>query len=245
MILPYGDEPNPEGFTPWITLALIAVNVAVYFLFSVPAMDQAIAWSGPGIDDYLQFSLAHGLPSQQTAYDLVVFNHGFRMADFHPADVLSSLFLHGGFMHLFGNMLFLWIYADNIEHRLGRFNFLGVYLGGGAAACIVYGLLTDDPTIPLVGASGAISAVLGMYWILYPNNRIKFFGFFFPFFVGRFQISARWVLLFYLVVENLLPQVSGAQTGVAYGAHLGGFAAGVLVAFLVPKPSIEDQIYLS
>lgn len=241
MFLPYADEPNPKGFKPWVTLALIAVNVAVYILITMPSSGQALVWAGDGTDEYLQFSLLHGLPSAQSAYDLIVFEHGFRMSSFQFDDMTTSIFLHGGLMHLFGNMLFLWIYGDNVEHRLGRMRFFGVYIIGGFVSCLVYGLLADDPSIPLVGASGAISTVLGAYWIWFPDNRIKFFGFFFPFFVGRFQISARWVLLFYVVVENLLPQLMGGASATAYGAHLGGFAFGVLVAFVF-KPHEQTMI---
>ena len=118
-------------------------------------------------------------------------------------------------MHLFGNMLFLFIYADNIEHHFGHLKSLWIYVLGGAASCVIYGLWAADPTVPLIGASGAISAVLGLYWILFPDHRIKFFVAFFPFYVGRLQLSARWVL-FYLVAENLLPAlVLGAASPTA------------------------------
>ena len=243
MFLPYGDEPNPEGFTPWVTWLLIAANCAIFFLITVPATDAPLVWSAAGGDAYLEYSYLKGLPSQQTAYDLIVFNHGFRMAAFNPNDILTSLFLHGGLMHLFGNMLFLYIYADNIEHHFGHLNFLWIYLLGGAASCVIYGLWAADPTVPLIGASGAISAVLGLYWILFPNHRIKFFVALFPFYVGRLQLSARWVLLFYLVAENLLPKLLGSGGSVAYGAHLGGFAAGVVCAFLIPKLARDEITY--
>ena len=235
MFLPYGDEPNPERFVPWMTWLLIAVNCAVYFLITVPAAQAPLVWTATGGDAYLEYSMLKGLSSQQSAYDLMVYNHGFRMAEFRLDAIASSLFLHGGLMHLVGNMLFLYIYADNIEHYFGHMKFLAVYLFGGAASCVIYGLWAADPSVPLIGASGAISAGLGLYWILFPEHRIKFFVVLFPFYVGRLQISARWVLLFYVVAENLLPKLAGVGSGVAYGAHLGGFAAGVCCAFLLSK----------
>ena len=192
MFLPYGDEPNPERFVPWMTWLLIAVNCAVYFLITVPAAQAPLVWTATGGDAYLEYSMLKGLSSQQSAYDLMVYNHGFRMAEFRLDAIASSLFLHGGLMHLVGNMLFLYIYADNIEHYFGHMKFLAVYLFGGAASCVIYGLWAADPSVPLIGASGAISAVLGLYWILFPEHRIKFFVVLFPFYVGRLQISARW-----------------------------------------------------
>ena len=235
MFLPYADEPNPYRYTPWVTYGLLAVNVAVYLLVTIPASDLPINWANA--QDYRDFMVSHNAWPRGNAYDLMVFEYGFRMAAFQVSDLLTSMFLHGGFMHLAGNMLFLWIYGDNIEHRLGRFRFLVAYLVGGMASCVIYGLMASDPTIPLVGASGAISTVLGGYWVLFPDNRIKCFVVFAPFYVGRLEIKARWVLLFYVLVENLLPQLQGTEDGVAYGAHLGGFVAGVLVAFLAPKVS--------
>ena len=243
MFLPYGDDPNPKGFIPWVTWLLIAANCAIFFLVTIPATDAPLVWSAAGGDAYLEYSYLKGLPSRQTAYDLIVFNHGFRMSAFNPNDLMTSLFLHGGLMHLFGNMLFLFIYADNIEHHFGHLKFLGIYLLGGAASCVIYGLWAADPTVPLIGASGAISAVLGLYWILFPDHRIKFFVALFPFYIGRLQLSARWVLLFYLVAENLLPKLLGAGGSVAYGAHLGGFAAGVVCAFLIPKLTRDEIRY--
>jgi membrane associated rhomboid family serine protease len=174
-------------------------------------------------------------------YDLFVFEHGYRTATPQVADLLTSMFLHGGFMHLVGNMLFLWIYGDNVEHRLGRVRYLLWYLATGAAATLFYALLAGRSNIPLVGASGAISGVLGFYFRWFPHNDVRVFVFLFPFFLNVVAIPARIVLGIYLVVDNLLPFVltQGSQGGgVAFGAHIGGFLAGLAVAFVMDRREV-------
>jgi membrane associated rhomboid family serine protease len=204
----------------------------------------------PELRDYLMTireSVPRGVPLEAvvrsvSAYDLFVFRHGFRPAAPQWADLLTSIFLHGGFMHLFGNMLFLWIYGDNVEHRLGRFRYLLWYLGTGVAATLFYTLFAPGSKLPLVGASGAISGVLGFYFLWFPRNTVRLFVFLFPFFMNTVQVPARIVLGFYLVIDNLLPFVFSAGRsggGVAHGAHIGGFLAGLAVAWLMNRREVE------
>ncbi len=238
MILPIGDTPNPR-FTPWVNYGLIAANVCVFALL-YPATSVAVGADDPRLLEYLQALAAErgldahqlrALASQVTAYDLVVFEHGWRPAAPEALDLLTSMFLHGGLAHLAGNMLFLWIYGDNVEHRLGRARYLLAYLVVGVIGGLGDGLLRPDSGIPTVGASGAISGVLGAYFVWFPHNRVKVFVFLFPFIVDVFLIPARWVLGAYLVLDNLLPLLlTGGAGGVSFGAHLGGFAGGVGVA---------------
>jgi membrane associated rhomboid family serine protease len=173
-----------------------------------------------------------------TAYDLFVFDHGFRPAAGEVVDLFTSMFLHGGFMHLFGNMLFLWIYGDNVEYRLGRVKYLLAYLATGAAATLFYTLLAPGSTLPLVGASGAISGVLGFYFLWFPKNVVRALVFLFPILMRVFEIPARIVLGVYLVVDNLLPMlftIGQAGGGVAHGAHIGGFLAGLAAAWVIDR----------
>jgi hypothetical protein len=142
------------------------------------------------------------------------------------------MFLHANFMHLAGNMLFLWIYGDNCEHRLGRLLYLAIYLLTGAAATLSFALFASGSLTPLVGASGAISGVLGLYFLLFPRNQVKVFILLFPIFFNVILLPARWVLGFYVVIDNLLPFLGGIGSGVAYGAHLGGFFAGLAAAWI-------------
>ena len=170
---------------------------------------------------------------QLSAYDLVVFSYGFRPAAPDVIALLTSLFLHGGFMHLAGNMLFLWIYGDNVEHRLGPARYLVAYLGTGILATLSHAVLDFGSVIPMVGASGAISGVLGFYFIWFPRNRVRLWIMLFPFFMHVVYAPARLVLGMYLVIDNLLPFLAtrgAGGGGVAYGAHIGGFIAGLAYA---------------
>lgn len=251
MILPIGDQPNPRGFTPWVSYGLIAVNVAIFASISLPLMGRGADPGDPLTEQYLRTLLRRfgtldpALMAQTlrelSAYDLFVVRWGYRPAAPSVITLFSSLFLHGGWLHLIGNMLFLWIYGDNVEHRLGRLGYLLCYLATGAAATLAFAALTPASAghVPLVGASGAISGVLGFYFIWFPRNKVRLFVLFFPFLVDVWLVGARLVLGFYLVVENLLPFFFTRQggSGVAYGAHLGGFVAGVLGALLLDRRS--------
>jgi len=175
------------------------------------------------------------LVAQTSAYDLFSFEHGYRPAAPQVADLLSCMFLHGGFLHLFGNMLFLWIYGDNVERRLGAFPFLLWYLLTGIVATLAHSLVFSSSDIPLVGASGAISGVLGFYFLWFPRNSVRMLAFLPPFLMQVFEIPARYVLGMYLVVDNLLPFLFAGEGGVAHGAHIGGFIAGGLVAWVMDR----------
>ena len=245
MFLPLSDAPNPQR-VPWMTYALIAANVAVFVLFNVPLGTTGVDPADPRLAEYvaaIRDALPPGVPiaealGQVTAYDLFVFDHGFRPAAGEAVDLLTSMFLHGGFMHLFGNMLFLWIYGDNVEYRLGRLRFLLAYLATGAAATLFYTLLAPNSTLPLVGASGAISGVLGFYFLWFPRNVVRVLVFLFPILMRVFEIPARIVLGVYLVIDNLLPMIfTIGQTGggVAHGAHIGGFVAGLAGAWAIDR----------
>lgn len=235
MLLPIGDEPNPREATP-VNWLLIGANVAIFALISLP-LTLSPAADSPATDEYLRIisretgvSVAQIL-QQLSAYDLFVFEHGFRPAHPQIADLFFSMFLHAGIAHLLGNMLFLWIYGDNVENRLGSTGYLFAYLGTGVAASLAHSLIPGSGgQLPMVGASGAISGVLGFYFIWFPQNRVRLL-FWFYFWVEVILIPARWVLGFYLIVENLLPfMLAPSGDGVARGAHLGGFVAGALLA---------------
>ncbi len=239
MFLPTGDTPNPRDFTPWVNYGLILVNIAVFVFVTLPLSTVGVDPRNPLLAEYI-LSMAPDLPAGMipahllqsiSAYDLYVFLHGFKPAAAQLSDLLYSMFLHGGFMHLFGNMLFLWIYGDNVEHRLGRCGYLLTYIGTGIVATLFFAQFARGSMTPLVGASGAISGVLGLYFLLFPRNRVKVFIFFFPLIFNVFLIPARLVLGVYLILDNILPFVAGGHSNVAYGAHIGGFLAGLGVAW--------------
>ncbi|MEM1448036.1 MAG: rhomboid family intramembrane serine protease [Planctomycetota bacterium] len=244
MFLPIGDAPNPPG-RPLVNNALIAINVAVYLLVALPLGATAADPNDPALAEYVrlvqeragQALNAREIASMVSAYDLVVYRFGFRPAEPSVLGLLTSMFLHGGFFHLAGNMLFLWIYGDNVEHRLGRLRYLLAYLGTGVAATVAHALFALESNTPMVGASGAISGVLGFYFLFFPRNTVRVFMVLFPFFVNVIVVPARIVLGFYIVVSNIIPFLlsNPGGGGVAYGAHLGGFAAGLAIAAIVDR----------
>jgi len=153
--------------------------------------------------------------------------------------IYTSMFLHVGWLHLIGNMLFLWIFGDNIEARLGAIGYLLAYLAVGAAATLIYGAFAEGP---VVGASGAISGVQGLYFIACPKHRVRVFLWFY-FFITVLKVNARWIMGFWFVMQDLIPTLIGLHVqvgdGVAHLAHLGGFTAGV-VLMLVLKPLVKQ-----
>ena len=242
MFLPIGDTPNPRT-TPIMTYLLIGLNVAIFLLVSLPLTARSPELTDPMLLEYLRsLGVRGGISAQQvlahlSAYDVFVYQYGYRPGDPSLLTLFSAMFLHGGWMHLAGNMLFLWIFGDNVEHRLGHLGFLLAYLVTGVAATIFFALFVPHSQVPLVGASGAISGVLGLYFLWFPRNQVKVFIFLFPFIMNTFLIPARLVLGFYLMVDNLLPFLlsRGGEGGVAHGAHIGGFIAGVAIAWGIDR----------
>ena len=241
MFLPISDAPNPPG-RPLVTWALIAVNVAVY-LFAAAVLGGPVDPSSPAAQELLRDLGRGAVAPGLTHYDLFVFESGFKPAHASILTLFSSMFLHGGFFHLAGNMLFLWIFGDNVEHRLGRGGYLLSYLGTGAAATLFFAAMSPGSEVPLVGASGAISGVMGFYFLLFPRNVVNVFVLLFVF-AQVIRIPARVVLGGYIILSNILPALaegSAGPSGVAYGAHIGGFFAGLAAAFLVDRRERESR----
>ncbi len=238
MLLPIGDAPRTRT-QPWTTYALIALNLAVYLFVTVPLAGAAVDPRDPAVREYLEaLAPEAGLPELEqrlramSRYDLVVFRYGYRPAAPDFLALWTSLFLHGGLLHLLGNMIFLWTYGANVEARLGPPGFVAAYLACGVLASLAHALLASGSPIPTIGASGAISGVLGLYFLWFPRNTVRLL-LLFPFWVDVFVLPARLVLGIYVVFDNILPLLVSAGSGVAYGAHLGGFAAGLLGAWAV------------
>ncbi len=244
MILPLGDSPNPRGI-PVATSALLLANVAVYLFITLPLSVTPASPADPALREYVDVirrTLPPHVSAQEilrhvSAYDLFVFRYGFRPTAPSIADLFYSLFLHAGFLHLFGNMLFLWIYGDNVEHRLGAFRYLIAYFGTGIAATLFHSVFDPASELPLIGASGAISGVLGFYFRWFPRNQVRLLVLIVPLFMNVVMVPARLVLALFLIVDNLLPFLATrtVEGGVAYGAHLGGFIAGLCVAWLIDR----------
>ncbi|MBC7328581.1 rhomboid family intramembrane serine protease [bacterium] len=212
----------PSRRYPIVTVLLISLNFLVFLYESSLSREQLIRL----------FYVAGVVPIRLFHPDVVP---GLPF----PLTLLTSIFLHGGWLHLLGNMLFLWIFGDNVEDRLGHLKFLLFYLAGGVIANIVQFIITPFSKIPVVGASGAISAVMGAYFVLFPFARIASVVFFFLFFTIM-EIPAFVYLFFWFswqVLEGLLLlPFAGDVGGVAFWAHIGGFIYGYLVArYLLPR----------
>lgn len=248
MFLPIGDAPNPKG-VPFVTYALIAANVAAFLLLNVPLGSRRADVASPAFAGYVEFVDrelggqvdVRELVARTSAFDLFTFEHGFRPNAPQAVDLFTAMFLHGGFMHLFGNMLFLWIYGDNVERRLGALAYLFWYLATGVAATLTHALVFRSSDVPLVGASGAISGVLGFYFLFFPRNTVRVLAFLPPFLMQVFEIPAKLVLGMYLLFDNLVPFLFAGQGGVAHGAHIGGFLAGGLVAWLMGRRDVASR----
>ena len=156
--------------------------------------------------------------------------------------IITSMFLHGGWMHLIGNMMYLYIFGDNIEDKLGKAKFLVFYLITGTIAALTQALLDPSSTIPMIGASGAIAGILGGYLVMYPKANIKVF-FWFIIFFKVFRIRAFIVLVGWILIQFF--SFSGEELnsgGVAYGAHIGGFVSGaILIKFFYRKQRTSNR----
>jgi len=244
-LIPLRDD-QPTSTFPIVTILLIALNVLAYIGQQVLPLEQVWALVPyavtHGVD--LNGSFAHigrdgvahlvqlppGAVIQLTPRDIV---YG---PSPHPVwlTAFTSMFLHGGLLHIGGNMLYLWIFGNNIEDVLGRGRFLLFYFACGLAASAAQIAIDPDSLIPNVGASGAIAGVLGAYFVLYPNARVLSLVPIFVYFLA--EVRASWVLLLWIVL-NVFQGVSGLGMrnggGVAHFAHIGGFFAGVVLILLL------------
>lgn len=223
MFLPLRDH-NPTTHVPWITLGLIAVNVVVF-----------LRELGAGPDTHLLLARWGATPYELTHLDDLVGRvqgSGLVHVEGPPllwVTAITSMFLHGGWLHLLMNMHFLWIFGNNVEDALGSLRYLAFYLATGLLGLLAHVATDPNSIIPTVGASGAISGMLGAYLVLYPRARVTtllFLGFFVSYIeVRAVLLISVWTLL--QVLSGLVGlTVSGMAGGVAYWAHIGGFVAG-------------------
>ena len=207
-MFPVGDDDSQRRTTPVVTFVLIGLNVLV-FLVELSGGDQFITeWAF--------------VPERFSAHPAA-----------NIATVFSAMFMHGGWLHLGGNMLFLWIFGDNVEDRLGHFKFLVFYLLAGIAATLSQYAIAPELGVPNVGASGAIAGVLGAYILMFPQARVNVL-------VGRqivampaFAVLGLWIVLQLVSGVGTIANTDESAGGVAYMAHIGGFGAGLLMAFLL------------
>jgi membrane associated rhomboid family serine protease len=232
-MLPYRDD-NPTVLTPVVTAGIIIANLAIWILIqgmgSEPALPRTVCELGliPG-------DLLHRLPVGSS----------FQMGDGYACivtagnawyTVVTSMFLHGGWLHILGNMWFLWLFGNNVEDVMGHGRFLVFYLVCGLAAAAAQVLIDPDSAAPMIGASGAIGGIMGAYVVLYPRVRVHTI----MWLVIIFRVTLpAWVMLGYW----FLLQVVGAGTdpvgGVAVWAHIGGFIAGAVLIMVFRNPALQ------
>ena len=222
MIFPIGDEQVRGGYKPVVSYMLIVINILVFlFQVTLPSdQQQALVY-------------AYGVIPKEIAA-----GH-----DFYT--LLTNMFLHGGWMHLIGNMLFLWVFADNIEAVIGKIPFILFYFGGGITASAAHIVFNLHSSIPAIGASGAISAVLGAYLVMFPASKVKvyvlilFRSYYMPalFFLGIWGIQ-QFINGFISIVPS-----SAYTSSVAWWAHIGGFIFGLIAGFLIRRRYESRSVY--
>ncbi|MBI4655043.1 MAG: rhomboid family intramembrane serine protease [Nitrospirae bacterium] len=211
-MIPFKDN-NPTSTFPFVTIGLIALNTIVFiFKFFYSGDPRQIVFTYGAIPNYL-----------------LTLN---TMQPVHPVlTVFTSMFMHGGLFHIAGNMLYLWIFGNNIEDRLGHMRFIIFYLISGIAAAYSHAITEPTSMIPMVGASGAVSGILGAYILLFPHARISTL-IFFGFFVRVITLPALFVIGFWIAIQfinGLLSKGVVNQGGVAWFAHIGGFVFGIII----------------
>lgn len=228
MLFPISDDDRHLMHPAYVTISLVVVNVLV-FLLQLADPEILYGWS------VVPFEIVNGVDLTEA----VILREGPQSIEIPqlpgPTPIyltlISSMFMHGGWGHLGGNLLYLWIFGDNVEHRFGALPFLTFYLLSGLAASAAQIMMGPESIIPNLGASGAISGVLGAYMVLFPRNRVNA-----VFFFRIISIPAVVVLGFWIVTQFISGSGSLSQStqtgGVAYAAHIGGFIAGLAFAFV-------------
>lgn len=230
-MIPLKDDVPSRTF-PIVNITLIVLNIAV-FLFELML--------GTELQDFIQ---QFGVIPAKYFYEGMLLTNGkvVYFSDYNRIiPLFSSIFLHGGWLHLFGNMLYLWIFGDNVEDRMGHFRYLIFYILCGLFASLTHIVMNSDSTIPTIGASGAIAGVLGAYMFLYPYAKVVVLIPIFIFFEA-IQLPALFVLGLWFVMQLFqgtlaLSVESSATGGVAWWAHIGGFIFGAVAVHFFKKKS--------
>lgn len=230
-------DDNPHFLTPWTTLALIAVNLFVWVwvqgMGSEPALSRSVCRLGLIAGDLLG-TLPEGVRIALSPELVCVL--GERGGWY---TLLTSMFMHGGWLHIIGNLWFLWVFGNNVEDAMGHLRFLIFYLLCGVVAALAQIFLAMDSAVPMVGASGAIGGVMGAYIVLYPRVRVHLLVIL-GIFVTTVAVPAIFMLGYWLLLQVLGGFVSHGQQGggVAFWAHVGGFVAGALLVLIFKNPRL-------
>jgi membrane associated rhomboid family serine protease len=233
-MFPYRDD-NPTIGTPFVTLLIIVVNTAVWVLVQgagmEPGLSRSVCELGLIPGEFLG-RVAEGTSVPLGPYSACVL--GAERSWFTP---LTSMFLHGGWFHLIGNMWFLWLFGNNVEDSMGHVRYLVFYLLSGLAAAAVQTFMNPASVLPMVGASGAISGIMGAYIVLYPRVRVHMLVVL-VIFVTRIVVPAYLMLGYWFVLQLLGGSMASEGGGVAFWAHIGGFLAGALLISVFKDPDL-------
>lgn len=233
MLFPISDDDRRLSGPALVTWGLIAANLAVFFLLQQAGGNEAFTYGWSVIPQEIMTG------EDITANTTVQVEGQSITIPQAPGPtpiyltLLSSMFMHGGFAHIFGNLLYLWIFGDNVEHRFGSGAFLAFYLVSGLAATAAQIALNPDGIVPNLGASGAISGVLGAYLVLFPRNRVTAIFLYFIVSIPAVVAIGMWIVFQFFNGLGSIMVSQETAGGVAYGAHIGGFAAGVILAFIL------------
>jgi membrane associated rhomboid family serine protease len=232
-------DDNPHFLTPIVTYGLIAANVLAWALLqgfgTEPSLSRSVCQLGLTPGELLQLaSPGARVPIAEGVVCVVTDMPSW----FTP---LTSMFMHGGWMHLIGNIWFLWIFGNNVEDSMGHARFLAFYLLCGLAAAAAQTMADPASIVPMVGASGAIGGVMGAYVMLYPRVHVHMLVFL-GFFVTTIAVPAVFMLGYWFVLQLLSGWMSNAaEGGVAFWAHVGGFVAGAVLVLLFRNPRLLDR----
>ncbi len=236
-MFPYRDD-NPTLSTPVVTLLLIGANLVVWVLVqgmgSDPQLARSVCELGLIPGEFL------GRVVAGTSVPLSPGESCVLGVERHWYTPLSSMFLHGGWFHLIGNMWFLWVFGNNVEDSMGRGRYLAFYLLCGLGAAAAQTFINPSSVVPMVGASGAISGVMGAYVILYPRVRVHMLVFLFIF-VTRIVVPAYLMIGYWFLLQLIGGSAAQGEGGVAFWAHVGGFAAGAVLIAIFRDPELVSR----
>ena len=229
-MFPIGDENEPSKGPPFVTLAFIAINIAVFVLLQLPNEAFTYAYSAIPAEITTGIDLVKPVVVESGGQEITI------PQEPGPSPIyltlITSMFMHGGIAHIFGNMLFLWIFGDNVEHRVGHIPYALFYLAAGLIAAFAQIAVNPDSVIPTLGASGAISGVLGAYLVMFPSNKVTVILGRFPTQVPAIVAIGIWAVFQFISGFGAIATTDETTGGVAYMAHIGGFIAGVIFGLI-------------
>ena len=246
MLFPISDDDRHLDGPAWATIVILVANVLV-FAYQLAEPSFTYGWSVVPEELTSGVDLVNGRPIPEedpnariTSAQDIPQRPGPGGAPLIYLTVLTAMFMHGGWAHIGGNMLYLWIFGDNVEHRFGSGAFVLFYLVSGLAATLTQVAMDPDGLVPNLGASGAIAGVLGAYLVLFPRNRVNAVFFFRVVTVPAVLVLGLWIALQFFNQFGATA-ATGETGGVAYGAHIGGFLAGMALALVLRGRGVEER----